>query len=353
MRANRNEQGTRAAVNGRSAPVAESGRRAGAWRQRRETTDGRDWLCLDLATPEAARGEARAPYSDALRDALDEIVRAGESDDDPVVPPHLDSARERRLARGLVATARLDLLARQHGVPLHLWLGGAVRSDVRVTLPVAFRTQDRAGRVAELRREHARLHDARALGITSFALHDTTTDVDLIAHSVAAMRDALGSDANIVLRLAGQLDAAPARELASQVRGCELVAIVDPCPSVATGVDATRDDLPALGLSASRYARAALLQCLATAPPVVLLIDPLLEGGPIAVRELASVARVLQTDVALTAEDGGAWLFHLCTELATVVPACLQPIEAPLSWTLDGLQALGVREGAVSSSARP
>lgn len=353
MRPDRTGKGAEVSVH--PAPMVEGRPRSGAWRQRRETIDGREWLGLHLTGPDGVSGQAWAPDSEALRHAIErELGAAGAGD---LVSGDSERSIERRLARGLIASAALDARCHRHAVSLPLWLGGAVRREVPVALPIVFHAHDRTEREAEWSSQGARLHEAAtALGITSFAVHDSSPDPDLIADTVIAMRDAAGPGPALMLRLAGQLSPADASTLVARIRGADLISVADPCASIAMSVEATRDRLPALGLSAWRYAREALLACLAAAPPTVLVADPLLEGGAAAVRQLAAIARVLQIDVSLTAAAGGPWLAHLCADLAAAMPACQQPVELFPDWTLDRLRALGVCSGALrpsTASPRP
>lgn len=348
MPADREVKRAAATVMARPRPLAGGTRGVSAWRRHSETVDGCGWLCLELTAPDGVRGEAWAPDSAALRHALDlELAANGPGP----TPGTSECTIDGRLARGLVASATLDVRCRRHAVPLPLCLGGAVRDRIRVTLPIVVPAGDRARRDAALTREAGRIREAAdALGISAFAVHDGAADLDLIVDAVTRIREAAGPSASLVLGLAGQLAPAAASALLGRVRGADLISVTDPCASVAMNVEAARDQLPALGLSTWRYPREALLACLASAPPAVLVLDPLLEGGPAAVRELAAIARVLQIDVSLTAAAGGAWLARICADLAAALPACHRPIELAAGWTIDRLRTFGVRGGSVVSS---
>jgi L-alanine-DL-glutamate epimerase-like enolase superfamily enzyme len=316
------------------------------WHIGRVTRQQREWIVLQTASNGVA-ARAWSPFSERLQHELETLL--GHGDKDQELPTDGSQAFESLLARGLIATSKLELMSRRHRVPLHLWLGGTLRRSVRVAIPIVFHAQTPRLRAPELdkAREHIRSSHER-LGITSFAIYDPSADIDLIASSLAALRCESGLGAALTLRLSGQLDADQAQQLCSQVQNCGLTYIADPCASIAMAAKALQDRLPALGLSVWKYEREDLLASLPETPPAVLLIDPLLEGGPTAVRKLASIARVLQSEVCLTAEAGGKWLTHLCTELAAVVPTCHQAILLPAGLSIEDMRALDISSGKLT-----
>jgi L-alanine-DL-glutamate epimerase-like enolase superfamily enzyme len=301
---------------------------------------------LELCMPGLAAGEAWAPYSDDLATALDRLVADRTTAAGAPGPAARDQASF-VIARGLLEAARLDAHARLHGVPLHVRLGGAIRSRVAVSLPLDPSSGALGRRPLERQRTDIR-HAIDAHGVSSFSVHETSTDIGQIADTMAACRDAAGPHASLTLRLGGQLSAPEARALITRIRRCDVVCIADPCSTVPQNISATEGALPALALSSWSYDRAALLHCLVAAPPTVLFVDPLREGGIAASERLAAIARVLQVDLALTAAGGGPWLAALCACLAAVLPASYQPVELPFSWTLAMLEALQVRGGALT-----
>jgi L-alanine-DL-glutamate epimerase-like enolase superfamily enzyme len=312
----------------------------------REVLDGTEWIRVDHLVP---TGHAWAKYSEELAEALD--VRLGATGGG-AQPSAGDSPHHDRVAAGLAASAELDARCRQLGMPLTQWLGGTIRDEVQVSAPIVLNASDRSQRVRDVSRACDRVRQAAAtFGVTAFAIFDDHQDPEVIAQAMASIRHAAGPDAMLLLRLSGQLGVPDARSLQQRLRESHLLALVDPCSSLHMSVEATRDALPAVGLSAGRYDRRALLHCLSTAPPVLLLIDPLIEGGPTAVRDLTGIARVLQVDVSLTAEDGGSWQVGLCAALSAVMPAARQPLVLPVDWTPDQLRAWDIRAGRLRSAA--
>jgi len=216
---------------------------------------------------------------------------------------------------------------------------------------IALQTREVAERGSELKNAARQMRDyQQLLGIDSFAIYDTSNDIDLISSSLLALRSQTALGARLMLRLAGQFDAGQTRELCSNLHGCGLTCVADPCASLALAIEASLNQLPALALSVWRYEREELLKYLPETPPAVLLVDPLMEGGPTAVRKLASIARVLQTEICLTAEAGGSWLTYLCAEIAAVVPASLQPVQLPAEASTK--HSAGTEEGRWSQRRR-
>jgi L-alanine-DL-glutamate epimerase-like enolase superfamily enzyme len=326
---------------------------SGYWRAGRVAQRRGDFILVQVTSADGMQGQASAPDSDHLRREIESEFKAvaapGELGGDG--PP---GSGEARRVRGMVATAKLDLASRRHRVPLSLWLGGAVRKAIRVMLPIVLRTEEAAPRRAELVNAARQIREGQELlGINSFAIHDSSSDVDLIAWSLQALIREAELTATLMLRLAGQFDTSQTQRLYSLLQGCGLTCIADPCSSIDVAMAASRNRLPALGLSVWKYERNELLKYLPETPPAVLLVDPLLEGGPLAVRRLASIARVLQSEICLTAEAGGAWLTSLCAELAAVVPASLQPVQLPSELSISDLRAYGVSAGTLPLRGLP
>jgi L-alanine-DL-glutamate epimerase-like enolase superfamily enzyme len=322
--------------------------------ERRHASDGwhigrvahqqKEWIVVQ-ATSNGMAGEAWGPFSERLQHEVETLLDLADRHQERPTAGDRGS-EDALLACGLIATSKLELTSRRYGVPLHLWLGGTLRTSVRVAVPIVFHGETPRRRGPELERaeEHIRNCHQR-LGITSFAIYDSSPDIDLIASSLPVLRFEAGLGATLTLHLPGQFDVDQTQRLCSQVQDCGLTYMADPCASIAMAAKASRDRLPALGLSVWKYEREDLLASLPETPPAVLLVDPLLEGGPTAVRKLASIARVLQSEVCLTAEKGGTWLTYHCVELAAVVPASHQPVQLPTGLSIEDLQALGVRSG--------
>jgi L-alanine-DL-glutamate epimerase-like enolase superfamily enzyme len=325
----------------------------GDWRVGRVAKQDEDCILVRVTGPDETYGQGLAPYSDQLRWEIESELKAMET-----LPQEREDGSPgpagRLLPRGLIASAKLDLTSRRHRIPLSLWLGGAVRSAIRVMIPIVLRTREAVPRHSELANAVKQMRDyQQLLGINSFAIYDSSKNIDLISSSLHALRSEAGLGATLMLRLAGQFDASQTRQLGSAVQGCGLTCIADPCASIGMAAEASWNRLPALGLSVWKYERKDLLKSLPETPPAVLLVDPLLEGGPTAVRKLASIARVLQTEICLTAEAGGRWLTYLCAEIAAVVPASLQPVQLPSELEIPDLRAFGVRAGKLPLPGLP
>jgi L-alanine-DL-glutamate epimerase-like enolase superfamily enzyme len=319
------------------------------WHARRQAGSGREWLHVELSADGAARGEAWGLFSDDLAAAIAAQTRNGRA------RPVRQAGEERPslIASGLIEAARLDARCRQLGVPLHLWLGGALRNEVAVTLPIRIAAAARASRRVQLDRERERIRCGVDVGVDSFAVYETSRELEQIVELVAAVRSAAGSSARIGVRLAGQLSDVETEALLSMLSGYDVESLGDPCETVPLNVLAVNGSLPALGLSAWRYDRGALLHAFAISPPTTLFVDPMLEGGITATRQLSAVATVLQFGVALTSSAGGWWLAAQCASLAAVLPSVDSPVELPLSWTPALLQALNLQDGAVTLDAIP
>jgi hypothetical protein len=322
-----------------------SDERAGGWRVSRVTAGDRDWLRLERVVPGVAPGQAWARFHPEVEASIAARIGATAASSAPP-PAGADASRVGRLTEGLFACAGITAQCQSHRLPLVLWLGGVIRERLAVSPTIVLGPGDRAERARTVAAHGAALEAITArFGVRAFTIHDEHSDVRVIARGVEALREAAGTDTALTLRLHGQLSVADARALQQRLRPVHLLALADPCASLGMSVEATRDGLPALGLSAHRYDRRALLHCMATAPPALLIIDPLLEGGPTAVRDLAGIARVLQVDVSLTAETGGAWLADLSAVLAAVLLASHQPVQLPIGWTSDDLCACGIQDG--------
>lgn len=327
---------------------------ADAWRIIRQPETDVEWLRLELSPNGFPAGEAWHRFSDALETALSVRARRHRTSDRSSRLAVDEPQSVSQVANGLFEAARMASRCRHHEVPLHVWLGGAIRTEVPITLPISLSGTDGTSRLKALEQQCLRIRAATdSYGVRSFSLHDTATDLHLIAEAIVALRTALGPDARLTLRLARQFSVRDARILAAMIRGCDLLAFADPCDTVPSNARATDASLPALGLSAGDYDRAMLLDCLATTPPAVLFVDPIREGGLVAARRLAAVATVLHIDVAFTAAEGGPWLAGQCASLAAVLPAACQPIELPRSWVTAWLDAAEVESGAMRLDAIP
>jgi L-alanine-DL-glutamate epimerase-like enolase superfamily enzyme len=320
------------------------------WHVVRSGEPAEDWLAVERHDADGVVGRAWWPFSEALRAAVEGVASNGRPHGlhDPSAPDAASAATapEPRLAYGLMAFATADATCRRHTVSLPLWLGGLARDYVRVAWTVAVPASDRSDSAIARRTRMAR-EAASRFGVTAFALRDASADPDAIARAALALRAAVGNAATVMLQLEGQLDGAGTRRVQRALEGCDGLCVGDPCSTLGEAVEATRGSLPALGLSADRYPRSELLECLVHSPPTVLLVDPVLEGGPEAVRHLAAVARVLQVDVSLTAERGGRWLTQASGALAASLPSCRQPVVLPELSDVDDLATLGVRDGTL------
>ena len=335
-----------------AADVSTDGHRE-TWHARRQTGSGREWLHIELSADGTSHGEAWSLFSDSLAAAVAEQTRNGRAIPDALAERQPGEETPSLIAKGLIDAARIDARCRQLSVPLHLWLGGALRTEVAVTLPVRVGGATRGSRVTEIERQCERVRFAADMGVGSFSVHETSTELHEIAELVAAVRSASGRAARLALRLAGQLSDLEAGALLSMLSGYDVESLGDPCDTMRLNVQAVNGPLPALGLSAWRYERPALLHSLATSPPTTLFVDPMLEGGLTATRQLSAVATVLQVDLALTSATGGWWLAAQCASLAAVLGSAHSPVELPLSWTPALLQALNLKDGAVTLDAIP
>ena len=232
----------------------------------------------------------------------------------------IDLTAAERAAIGRQEADRLDDVCRAFDVPLHTWLGGALRQ--RVTLVVALRLD--AMRAAP--------HGARRVVLTS-----AETDVAALIASLDAVADALGADVELALQLDAQLEPAALEKLREAGRRLKLACIADPCADLAEACRAFARGAPPLAVSAHRHAPRDLARAMVDGGVQIVLVDPVRVGGPNAVRMWATAADLTGVELALVAHDDSASAANYAASLAASLHACTQPlVVGPAAFTALG-----------------
>jgi glucarate dehydratase len=221
----------------------------------------------------------------------------------------IDLTAAERASIGRQEADRLDDVCRAFDVPLHAWLGGALRQ--RVMLAPALRL-DAVG---------AAQGGARRVALTS-----AEPDVATLIGSLDAAADALGPDVEVALHLDAQLHPATLESLREAGRRLKLTCIADPCADLAETCRAFASGAPPLAVSAHRHAPRELARAMIEGGVQIVLVDPVRVGGPEAVRMWATAADLTGVELALLAHDASARATDYAANLAATLHACTQPL---------------------------
>jgi glucarate dehydratase len=214
------------------------------------------------------------------------------------------SAAERE-AIGREEFARIDVLCRRHGVSLHTWLGGALRTRIScaVAMPI-----DAASAVPE--------------GVRRVCLVSTESDVSKLIASLGAAAGRLGPDVELALQLDAQVPPNALGALRDAGRQLKLAYIADPCADLVTACRAFGRGAPPLAVSAHRHAPRDLARAMRDGGVQVLLIDPVRVGGPEAARAWSVAAELTGVELALIASEDD----EQTAQLASTLRAATQPV---------------------------
>ena len=172
--------------------------------------------------------------------------------------------------------------------PLPAMLGGALRRRVvtAITVPLD------AGNVPT--------------GVRRAVLTSSERDVTALMVSVDAAATALGPVCELALRLDGQLDPAALEPLREQGRRLRFGYIADPCVDLDQACAAFAQGAPPLAVSVDRYPQSDLARVMRDGGVQVLLVDPVLAGGPQAARmwSVAALAAEAADDAPRTMTAG-------------------------------------------------
>jgi galactonate dehydratase len=197
----------------------------------------------------------------------------------------------------------LDRLLAECGrarAPLYQWLGGPVRTKVRILTPM------RAGTPEELRALWAQ--GARAFAVPVEAGGPVRRFVSDTVRRLEALRAAGGESADFVLSCRAQLTPQQASRLARALEGFHLLWMDEPCPVHSTeGVRKLAEEtVVPLGFGASLEEPAAFLQLLSEGLAAVLR-PSLPRFGVQMTRKIAALAESYYVAVAPLAGDAPAW----------------------------------------------
>jgi glucarate dehydratase len=210
-----------------------------------------------------------------------------------------------REAIGREEFARIDALCRRHRVPLHTWLGGALRSRVSVAMAMPIDAVS-----------------AVPAGVRRVCLVSTEGDVAKLIALLGAAANRLGSDVELALQLGAQVPANALGALREAGRRLNIAYIADPCADLVTSCRAFGRGAPPLAVSAHLHAPRDLARAMRDGGVQVLLIDSVRVGGPEAARAWSVAADLTGVEVALFAHDDNAQ----CAQLASTQRAATQPI---------------------------
>ncbi len=249
----------------------------------------------------------------------------------------IDLTAEERASVGLQEANRLDAICRNYDVPLHIWLGGALRQ--RVMLGVAVRLGAVASVPAAVRR---------------VVLGSAEPDVAMLIASLDAAASKLGPNVELALQLEAQLHAAALEPLRAAGRRLKLAYIADPCADLGNSCRVFALGAPPLAISAHRHAPRDLARAMIDGGVQIVLVDPVRVGGPEAVRMWATAADLTGVELALLAHDDSARAACYAADLASTLHACTQPLvigpaAAAVLADADG----GLALGQASAAKRP
>ena len=283
------------------------------------------------ATPLPGWTESLGTCREALESAagrLRERDPEAVADDREAVLPDHDAAPAARHGLDL---ALADLAARREREPLYRQLGADERVDsVPVNAVIGEGTREETVAAAEA---------AVAAGFTCLKLKVGSRQVDADLERVAAVRDAVGPDARIRVDANGAWNRGEAERAFDALWTLDVEYVEQPLPA---------DDLDGCASLRGGPVAVALDETLARYSPVtvleagagdVLIVKPMVLGGPSRARAVANVARGADVvPVVTTTVDGvvarlGA--VHLAASLPDLVPAGL----ATSGWLADDLAA--------------
>jgi glucarate dehydratase len=214
-----------------------------------------------------------------------------------------------REAIGRAELARAEALSRHHRVPLHTWLGGALRPRVSfaVTMPLGAMS-------------------AVPAGIRRVALVSSENDPARLIAVLGAAADTLGPDVDLALHLDAQLAPEALGMLREVGRRLKLAYIADPCADLVTACRTFGSGAPPLAVSAHRHTPRQLAGAMRDGGVQVLLVDPVLVGGPEAVRAWSTAADLTGIELALVAHDDSEPAVSQLAQLASTLRAATQPL---------------------------
>jgi glucarate dehydratase len=192
--------------------------------------------------------------------------------------------------------------------PLPAMLGGALRRRVvtAITVPLD------AGNVPT--------------GVRRAVLTSSERDVTALMVSVDAAATALGPVCELALRLDGQLDPAALEPLREQGRRLRFGYIADPCVDLDQACAAFAQGAPPLAVSVDRYPQSDLARVMRDGGVQVLLVDPVLAGGPQAARMWSVAADMTGVELALVAHDDSRDATFDAARIASALRAATQPV---------------------------
>jgi L-alanine-DL-glutamate epimerase-like enolase superfamily enzyme len=281
-------------------------------------------LTLSMVTEPETAGVAVARFEPKLWDAVERCAAALReaplfAKPEPIALGALSITEwSDRAAWALVDAARVDACCRALGLPLHLWLGGAVRNSI----PIAVEIDDSAA--------DSTLDDlVRRRGVRRLVVSLRSPRTADVVQAVARLRSRFGSAMGIGVRLDGQFEVTAAQELFGAVAPLHPEFIADPCADGRAANAALARRMPPVALSVHRYLPAAVAPTLGLAGAPVLLVDPVAVGGIDAVRALATLAALNGAELWLRAGSGEPWEVCLAAQLASICPGADQPLVVP------------------------
>lgn len=281
------------------------------------------------ATPLPGWTESHGTCREELEAAVDRLralgLDAALDDREAVLPDH-DAAPAARHGLDL---ALADFEARREGTPLYRHLGGAERVDsvpVNVVLGAGKRKETVAAAEA-----------AVAAGFGCLKLKVGSGSVDDDVERVAAVREAVGPDVTLRADANGAWTREEARRAVDALRTADVEYVEQPLPPDDLEGAATLRGGPvavALDETLARYSPVTVLEAGAAD---VLVIKPMVLGGPSRARAVANVARGAGVDAVVTTTVDGVvarvGAIHLAASLTDPATAGL----ATGGWLVDDL----------------
>jgi glucarate dehydratase len=249
----------------------------------------------------------------------------------------IDLTFEERASVGVREADRLDAISRFYDVPLHIWLGGALRQ--RVTLAVALPLNAVTSVAGAVRR---------------VVLGSAEPDFATLIAQLDAAATTLGPHIELALQLDAQLHPAVLAPLRTAGRRLKLAYIADPCAELAEACRAFALGAPPLAVSAHRHAPHDLARAMIDGGVQIVLVDPVRVGGPEAVRMWATTADLTGVELGLLAHDDSARATRHAADLASTLHACTQPLAIGPAWAAALADADGgLIVGQVRAAKRP
>ena len=141
------------------------------------------------------------------------------------------------------------------------------------------------------------------VAVRRVVLGSAEPDVAALIAQLDVAATTLGPNVELALQLDAQLQSAAVEPLRAAGRRLKLAYIADPCGELAESCSAFALGAPPLAVSAHRHAPRDLARAMIDGGVQIVLVDPVLVGGPEAVRMWATTADLTGVEIGVLTDD--------------------------------------------------